>query len=119
MRIPCARPVLLTAAERERLKKMAYGHKTEYRLRRRAQVALHAALGRSNALIARETGLHLDTVRTWRDRFAAGGLPALADRKRSGRPARFTPVQVRWPVSDPPRPAYRGRAGRARSWLPS
>ncbi|MFR0359422.1 IS630 family transposase [Streptomyces sediminimaris] len=94
MRIPCARPVLLAAAERERLKKMAYGHKTEYRLRVRAQVVLHAARGRSNARIARETGLHLDTVRTWRDRFATGGLPALADRKRSGRPARFTPVQV-------------------------
>ncbi|MFB7297451.1 IS630 family transposase [Streptomyces rubiginosohelvolus] len=35
----------------------------------------------------------MDTVRTWRGRFAHGGLPALADRKRSGRPARFT-VQV-------------------------
>jgi transposase len=94
MRISCARPVLLTAAERERLKKIAHGHKTEYRLRVRAQVVLHAARGRSNARIARETGLHLDTVRTWRGRFAAGGLPALADRKRSGRPARFTPIQV-------------------------
>ncbi|HEY6791509.1 MAG TPA: hypothetical protein VI365_29775 [Trebonia sp.] len=61
MPIPCAPLVLLTAAERERLKKMAYGHKTEYRLRVRAQVVLHAGLGRSNALIARETGLHLDT----------------------------------------------------------
>ncbi|REE61397.1 transposase [Streptomyces sp. 3212.3] len=73
---------------------MAYGHKTEHRLRVRAQVVLRAARGHSNARIARETGLHLDTVRTWRGRFAHGGLPALADRKRSGRPARFTPVQV-------------------------
>ncbi|MFF1476691.1 helix-turn-helix domain-containing protein [Streptomyces sp. NPDC058301] len=38
--------------------------------------------------------MHLDTVRRWRGRFAHGGLPALADWKRSGRPARFTPVQV-------------------------
>ncbi|WP_127356063.1 helix-turn-helix domain-containing protein [Actinacidiphila soli] len=38
--------------------------------------------------------MHVDTVRTWRGRFAAGGLPALADRKRPGRPPRFTPVQV-------------------------
>ena len=38
--------------------------------------------------------MHTDTVRCWRDRFAAGGLAALADRKRTGRPARFTPVQV-------------------------
>ncbi|MDX3540499.1 helix-turn-helix domain-containing protein [Streptomyces sp. MB09-01] len=36
----------------------------------------------------------MDTVRTWRGRFAHGELPALADRKRSGRPARFTPAQV-------------------------
>ncbi|WP_307629533.1 helix-turn-helix domain-containing protein [Streptomyces turgidiscabies] len=73
---------------------MAYGHKTEHRLRVRAQIVLHAARGRSNARIAHETGLHLDTVRAWRGRFAHGGLLALADRKRSGRPTRFTPVQV-------------------------
>jgi transposase len=72
---------------------MAYGHKTEHRLRQRAQVVLHAARGRSNARIARESGLHLDTVRTWRGRFAAHRLPALSDRKRSGRPASFTPLQ--------------------------
>ncbi|MCH0543432.1 IS630 family transposase [Streptomyces sp. MUM 203J] len=73
---------------------MAFGLKTEYRLRVRAQVVLQAARGRSNARVARETGLHIDTVRTWRGRFAHGGLSALADRRRSGRPARFTPVQV-------------------------
>ncbi|MEU5599502.1 IS630 family transposase [Streptomyces sp. NPDC020298] len=94
MRIPCARPVVLTAAERHRLKKMAYGHKTPHQARQRATVVLLAARGRSNAWIAAETHLHVDTVRTWRGRFADGGLPALADRKRSGRPARFTPVQV-------------------------
>jgi transposase len=84
----------LTASERERLKKMAYGHKTEHRLRQRARIVLHAARGRSNARIARETGLHLDTVRTWRGRFAGKRLPALSDRKRSGRPATFTPLQT-------------------------
>ncbi|MFD0170042.1 hypothetical protein ACFVJH_38850 [Streptomyces decoyicus] len=46
-----------------RLTKMAYGHKTEHRLRVCAQVVLHAARGRSDACIARETGLHVDTVR--------------------------------------------------------
>ncbi|MDT9684669.1 IS630 family transposase [Streptomyces sp. TRM76323] len=76
------------------MEKTAYGHKTPYRSRRRAEIVLHAARGRSNARIARETGLHLDTVRTWRDRFAHGGLPAPADRKHTGRPAGFTPVQV-------------------------
>jgi transposase len=77
-----------------RLKKMAYGHKTEHRLRVRAQVVLHAARGRSNACIARETGLHLDTVRRWRGRFAQAGLAGLKDRQRCGRPASFTPLQA-------------------------
>jgi transposase len=73
---------------------MAYGHKTEHRLRMRAQVVLHAARGRSNARITRETGLHLDTVRCWRSRFAEHGLGGLTDRDRSGRPPSFTPLQA-------------------------
>jgi transposase len=92
--VAAARPIALRAAERERLKKMAYGHKTEYRLRVRAQIVLHAARGRSNARIARETGLHLDTVRCWRSRFAERGLGGLSDRTRSGRPASFTALQI-------------------------
>ncbi|MCX4530081.1 IS630 family transposase [Streptomyces sp. NBC_01669] len=94
MPVAAACPIVLRAAERERLKKMAYGHKTEHRLRMRAQVVLHAARGRSNARIARETGLHLDTVRCWRGRFAEHGLAGLSDRERSGRPPSFTALQV-------------------------
>ncbi|WP_327250225.1 IS630 family transposase [Streptomyces sp. NBC_01244] len=94
MSIRAAVAVVLTAAERHRVKKMAYGHKTPHQARQRAAVVLLAARGRGNARIAAETHLHVDTVRTSRGRFAHGGLPALADRKRSGRPARFTPVQV-------------------------
>ncbi|TDT97485.1 transposase [Streptomyces sp. 846.5] len=94
MPVAAARPISLTAAERHRLKKAAYGHKTPHQDRLRAQIVLHAARGRGNARIARETGVHVDTVRTWRVRFADGGMSALADRKRSGRPRRFTPVQI-------------------------
>jgi transposase len=86
--------IALSAAERAQLKKMAHGHRTEHRLRVRAQVVLHAGRGRSNAHIARETGLHLDTVRTWRGRFAEHRLSGLADRRRSGRPASFTTLQT-------------------------
>ena len=89
-----ATPVTLAASDRHRLKKMAYGHKTPYRDRQRATIVLAAARGRSNARIADQTRMHLDTVRRWRDRFADGGLAALSDRRRTGRPARFTPVQV-------------------------
>jgi transposase len=87
-------PVTLSAAERHRLKKLAYGHKTPYQLRQRATIVLAAARGHANARIALHTGMHVDTVRTWRGRFTAGRLPALADRERCGRPPRFTPVQV-------------------------
>ena len=54
----------------------------------------------------------MDTVRRWRGRFAAGRVPALADRRRSGRPPTFTlqiaevkalacqlPTRVRAPLS--------------------
>ncbi|WP_234335219.1 IS630 family transposase [Streptomyces variegatus] len=87
-------PIFLTATDRKRLKKMAWSHKSEYRQRVRAQIVLHAARGRSNARIARETRLHLDTVRRWRHRFAEQGLAGLRDRQRSGRPSSFTPVQA-------------------------
>jgi transposase len=94
MPVALARSISLTAAERHRLKKVACGHKTEHRLRMRAQIVLHAARGRSNARIARQTGLHLDTVRRWRGRFAEARLEGLADRKRSGRPGAFTALQA-------------------------
>ncbi|MFF9767671.1 hypothetical protein ACF1GT_13800 [Streptomyces sp. NPDC014636] len=42
-------PVVLTAAERHRLKKMAYGHKTPRQARQRATIVLLAAQGRSHA----------------------------------------------------------------------
>ncbi|MEV0538144.1 IS630 family transposase [Kitasatospora sp. NPDC050463] len=84
----------MTASQRHRLKKMAYGHKTPHQGRMRAHVVLHAARGRSNARIARETGLHVDTVRTWRGRFAEEGMAGLADRQRPGRPPSFTALQA-------------------------
>ncbi|MFC9589863.1 helix-turn-helix domain-containing protein [Streptomyces sp. NPDC056944] len=55
---------------------------------------LLASRGRSNAGIATETRLHVDTVRRWRGRFAVGRMPALADRQRSGRPPTFTALQI-------------------------
>jgi transposase len=89
----CARPVRLTAAQRHRLKKVARGHKSAYRDRLRAQIVLDAAGCYTNAAIARRRRIGVDTVRKWRGRFAAEAMAGLIDRKRSGRPPRFTPVQ--------------------------
>jgi transposase len=87
-------PVTVTGAIRRILTRRARGHKTPYRDKIRAQIVLLAAGRWSNAAIAVQVGVSVDTVRTWRGRFAARGLAGLADRARSGRPARFRAVQV-------------------------
>jgi transposase len=89
----CARPVRLAAAQRHRLKKTARGHSSPHRDRLRAQIVLDAAGDYTNAAIARRRHVSVDTVRKWRGRFAAEGVPGLGDRKRCGRPSRFTAVQ--------------------------
>jgi transposase len=60
----------------------------------RARIVLAAAAGTANAVIATDVGVHLDTVRKWRARFARHGIAGLEDLPRSGRPRRFTAVQV-------------------------
>ena len=60
----------------------------------RARIVLAAAQGHTNAAIASEIGMHIDTVRKWRRRFAQHRLDGLKDLSRSGRPPVFTPVQV-------------------------
>jgi transposase len=89
-----ARPVRLAAAQRHRLKRTARGHKSPHRDRLRAQIVLDAARGHNNARIAQARHVSQDTVRKWRGRFAEEGFAGLVDRARSGRPPRFTPVQM-------------------------
>jgi len=89
-----ARQISLTASERRRLKILAYSRTAPYQQVIRVRIVLDAACGYSNAKIARLRGVTVDTVRTWRGRYADEGLAGLTDRRRSGRPARFTPVQL-------------------------
>jgi transposase len=58
---------------------------------RRARVVLLAHQRWPNAQIAAELGCAVNTVRTWRRRFIRGGVPALCDRPRSGRPESYGP----------------------------
>jgi transposase len=83
-------PVLLSAGERATLNKRVRGAKTAYRDRLRAQIVLAAARGHPNARIAAGLGISVDTVRTWRGRFAGRGLDGLQDRPRPGRPRRIS-----------------------------
>lgn len=52
----------------------------------RARIILDAARGIANTQIADRLGVSRPTVIMWRDRYQEGGLDALRDRARSGRP---------------------------------
>jgi hypothetical protein len=92
--VPSACQIVLRAAERRRLKKLAYSQTAPYQQVIRVRIVLDAAHGYSNAKIARRRGVVIDTVRRWRGRYAREGLAGLADRSRGGRPPKFPPVQV-------------------------
>ena len=76
----------LTPGERRELERLAHARTAPARLVERARIILAAAAGRSTAEIARELNVSRPTVPAWVRRFNDGGLPALEDRPRSGRP---------------------------------
>lgn len=84
----------LTDSDREALTARVRAGRTEHRDRTRARIILAAAEGAANTTIAAEVGVCVDTVRKWRHRFAEHGVAGLKDLERSGRPPKFTPVQV-------------------------
>ncbi|WP_433345351.1 IS630 family transposase [Microtetraspora malaysiensis] len=94
MPVPRARQIVLAAAERRRLKQLAYSHTAPYQQVIRVRIVLDAAHGYSNAKISRRRKVSIDTIRLWRGRYADEGMKGLADRPRSGRPPKFTPIQV-------------------------
>jgi DNA-directed RNA polymerase specialized sigma24 family protein len=71
-------PVLIILTDRDRveLQTLARARKAPLRSVQRACIILAAADGDSNAQIARDLSIHVDTVRTWRRRFAADGMKA-------------------------------------------
>lgn len=58
---------------------------------RRARIVLLVAERMPLDRIARRVGVRPNVVRTWADRYRAGGLAALQDRPRPGRPRTFPP----------------------------
>jgi transposase len=94
-----ATQVVLSEKEKEELTKLTKGHKTEKQKVLRSQIILYAAQGYSNAKIARELNINIDTARLWRDRWV--GLQGveleklsvedrLEDVQRPGKPPRIT-----------------------------
>ena len=86
-----ARVVELSDQERATLEALTRRTTVAVGLVRRARMVLLAADGMPLDRIAREVGADRTIVRTWVDRHRAGGLAALQDRPRPGRPRTFSP----------------------------
>jgi transposase len=83
--------VILGSRRQAKLEAIARRPSSPQALARRARIVLLAHRRWANAQIAAELGCSAGTVRTWRRRFARGGMPALSDRPRSGRPEVYGP----------------------------
>ncbi len=84
------------------LTKLIKAHQTGQQIVLRARIILAAGQGHSNAQIARELGVQVDTVRLWRQRWQMlepiplselSVAERLEDLPRPGAPARITAVQ--------------------------
>src|SRR5690349_24658702 len=79
----------LTSDERAELERLARARTAPARLVERARIVLGAADGRPVGQIARELNVSRPTISAWVRRFNDGGLAALEDRPRLGRPPTY------------------------------
>jgi transposase len=87
-------PLTLREGDRGRLEALARSASARPSLTQRARIVLMSAEGLTNTEIARRTGATRPTVINWRNRYAAGGINALGDRPRSGRPPVVDELEV-------------------------
>ncbi len=87
----------LTQKERDRLKRLVRGRRTEVRVVMRAQIVLAAVRGLENREIAEQLGVTRETVGLWRSRFAEKGVEGITkDLPRGGRkPTKRSRVESR------------------------
>jgi len=86
--------LILRQGDRERLADLARLPSVPSGLAKRARMVLLAGDGVPNAQIARTVGVSRPTVIGWRDRYQQGGIAALADEPRPGRPAEIDEIEV-------------------------
>jgi len=87
----------LSEPEQEALTRLTRRYRSEQQVALRARIILMAAQGASNAQIARELDINVDTVRLWRDRWANWQE---SDHQKS----REVPVPLIQRLQDAPRP---------------
>lgn len=97
-----ATPVTLSEREQEELVQITKRHRSQQQEVLRARIILAAAQGHTNAQIAREMAVNVDTVRLWRDRWVGlqgidvdtlSLVERLHDAPRPGTPPRITTQQ--------------------------
>src|SRR5438132_14062698 len=64
-----ATQVALSEKEQEALTRISRRYRSEQQVAQRARIVLAAAQGQSNAQIARQLSINVDTARLWRDRW--------------------------------------------------
>jgi transposase len=84
MRVATA--LALRSGDKEKLARIASSRAAEAGLARRARIVLLAAGGLPHTEVARRAGVSVPVVREWRSRYQAGGVRALSDMPRPGRP---------------------------------
>jgi DNA-binding CsgD family transcriptional regulator len=86
--------LILREGDRDRLGELARLPGVPPGLAKRARMVLLAADGVPNAQIARTAGVSRPTVIGWRGRYERGGIAALGDERRSGRPPEISEADV-------------------------
>src|SRR6187397_3103782 len=89
-----AAPLVLRDGDRSQLEALTRSSSVRAGLAQRARIVLLASDGLPNAEIALRTGTSRPTVVGWRARYDEGGIRALGDRPRSGRPPEIDEVDV-------------------------
>lgn len=84
--MPAADRLAIRPTDRRTLRSWMRSDKITVALSQRAQIVLLAGDGVPNTEIAHQVGVSRPTVQLWRRRFADGGISALEDRPRPGRP---------------------------------
>jgi transposase len=70
----------------------------------RARIVLAAAQGEGTSAVARRLGVSRPTVIAWRERYRTGGIAALTDQPRSGRPKAVDEAEIIAHTLEPPPP---------------
>jgi transposase len=97
-----AAPLDIPPKDKKRLHSWTRSRNIPAALAQRARIVLMAGHGYSNTEIAEQAGVSRPTVIMWRRRYEQGGIGALEDMPRSGRPAEIDPLQIVIATLEPP-----------------